>query len=136
MIQISEAASLALHSMMVLAQEQNEPLSVDAMAARIDVSRSHLSKVLQRLSKAGLVRGTRGPGGGYALSKPSDEISLLEVYEAIDGPVPRTTCLLGHSKCLLGGCLFGELLAETTRNFREYLAGHSLADIAGKGDST
>ena len=134
MIQISEAASLALHSMMHLAQAENEPLSVDAIAARIDVSRAHLSKVLQRLSKSGLVRGTRGPGGGYALSRPPGEISLLEVYVAIDGPLPRTTWLLGHSKCLLGGCRVGELLTLTTRSFVEHLAGHSLADFVRKGD--
>lgn len=130
MIQISEAASLALHSMRLLAQAEDEQLTVDTIAARIGVSRAHLSKVLQRLGKAGLVKGTRGPGGGYYLAKPSTQITLLEVYEAIDGPIPRTACLLKRSECTLGSCLFGGLLTESAHRFEEYLAGHSLADIA------
>ena len=84
MIQISEAASLALHSMMLLAQAENEPLSVDAIAARIDVSSTPVES-LAEIEQVRARQGNRGPGGGYALSGRPVKSSLLEVYVAIDG---------------------------------------------------
>ena len=55
-VQISEAASLALHSMALLAASPDRPLTVKDITARTGVSEAHLSKVMQRLAKAGLVK--------------------------------------------------------------------------------
>ena len=129
MTPVSEAASLALHSMALLAQAGHEKLSVDSIAERTGASRAHLSKVLQRLAKVELVKGVRGPGGGYVLTRPGSEITLLDVYEAIDGPVSHEKCMLQRPECLFESCLFGGFLTRMTREFREYLAQHSLADL-------
>ncbi len=133
--QFSEAVSLALHSM-VLLSESRAPLTVKEMAERTGASFHHLAKVFQRLRKAQLVVSTRGPRGGFTLSRPPERITLLEVYEAIEGPVSERICLLGEQECPFGECIFGGLLGEFAHRFREYLASHTLASVCHKRETT
>ena len=109
-MQISEAASLALHSMALLASKPEKIFSVREISSKLHVSEAHLSKVLQRLAKIGLVRSHRGPKGGFVLGKASDKITLLEVYEAIDGPLLSSKCLFNTPICSGEHCIFGDLL--------------------------
>ena len=130
-LKISEAASLGLHTMALLAARPDEILPTRKIAEELGVSEAHLSKVLQRLTKVGLVNATRGARGGYSLGQPSGEVSLLEVYEAIDGPLRPTTCLLGHPKCNGSECILGDLVGDINHQFEEHLAGQKLSDLAG-----
>jgi len=133
--QFSEAVSLALHSM-VLLSESRVPLTVREMAEKTGASFHHLAKVFQRLRRAQLVMSTRGPRGGFTLSRPPERITLLEVYEAIEGPVSERICLLGGPECPFGKCIFGGLLGEFAHRFREYLASHTLESVCHKGEAT
>jgi len=130
LLRVSEAASLALHSMALLAGSSEGPVSTHEMAERLGVSEAHLSKVLQRLAKAGLVRSTRGPGGGFRLTKRSSRISLLEIYEAIEGRLTSSECLLGRKVCGGGGCIFGDVLRSVSRQIREYLSRTRLSQFS------
>ena len=58
-----------------------------------------LAKILQRLSKAGLLRSIRGSNGGFSLRKPAGKITMLEVIEALEGPVAINRCLLRKGEC-------------------------------------
>lgn len=128
-LQISEAASLALHSMALLAKADHL-LTTNAIADATNASQAHLSKVLQRLSKAELVSSVRGPSGGFCLARPADTITLLEIYETIEGHLEFSGCLLRDNEtCLYERCMFNGLLEELTIQFRDYLASHTLADI-------
>lgn len=129
MIRISEAASLAVHGMALLAAAGPGRLSVETMAKQTAASQAHLAKVLQRLAKAELVEAVRGPGGGYSLARPAEDISLLEVYEAIEGPLPEQSCLRQGAACPFARCLFGDLFHRVTNETREYFAGRSLLDV-------
>ncbi|MCS7242501.1 MAG: Rrf2 family transcriptional regulator [Candidatus Caldatribacterium sp.] len=124
----SEAVSLALHSMVLLAGSSS-PLTVREMAERTQASFHHLAKVFQYLRKARLVVSTRGPKGGFVLARPPEQITLLEVYEAIEGPVPKHICFLREKSCPFERCIFGGLLGEFALRFREYLASRTLADV-------
>jgi Rrf2 family protein len=62
-----------------------EPVRVQSIGARQGIPYPFLEQIFQRLRKAGLVRGKRGPGGGYTLSRAPDAISLREVCEAVEG---------------------------------------------------
>ena len=128
-LRISNAASLALHAMVLLAVNEDQVLSTREIAAALQISQAHLSKVLQRLAKAGLVGSTCGPAGGFKLRKPGEQISLLEVYQAIEGPLSPTNCLLGTPICSGEKCILGDLLETVNRQVREYLAGTTLADL-------
>ena len=94
------------------------------------VSEAHLAKVLQRLARAGLVRSTRGPGGGFRLVQPAEETSLLTVYEAIDGPLSDNGCLLGNRACGLKSCLLGQPLNDINGQVRDYFSKTSLAALS------
>lgn len=126
---ISEAASIALHGMTLLAARPNETLSTKEIAAILQVSEAHLSKVLQRLTKANLVKAIRGPKGGFLLSRTGDVITLREVYEAIDGPFTPTNCLLSSPICNGENCLLGGLLADVDRQVADYLNRTKLSDL-------
>jgi Rrf2 family transcriptional regulator, nitric oxide-sensitive transcriptional repressor len=128
LFKISEAASLALHTLVMMAHETSRTWTVPEIAKALGGSEAHLYKVLQRLRKAGLTSSTRGPSGGYKLARPGEEISLLEVYEAIDGPIGKTTCLLGHPACNGTTCMFGDLIERTNSDIRQYLAGLKISD--------
>ncbi|MCP4900046.1 MAG: Rrf2 family transcriptional regulator, partial [bacterium] len=93
MLRISEAASLGIHAMGLLAIHPDRSLSARTIAEKFSVSEAHLSKVLQRLTKVGLLASTRGPKGGFSLTRDPETVTLLEVFEAIEGPVEPTDCL-------------------------------------------
>lgn len=128
-IKISEAASLGLHAMVLLADEPGKPVSTRQIAGRLGVSEAHLSKVLQRLARAGLVVSVRGPGGGFTLAEKNGDTTLLEVYESIDGPLSDSTCLLGTPVCCGERCILGGLLEATNREVREYLESNTLSEL-------
>lgn len=131
LLRLSDAASLALHSMVRLACEPSSgAVSVATMARDLGVSEAHLSKVLQRLAKCRLVDSTRGPAGGYRLAEGAEAASLLRVCEAVDGPLPQATCLLKRRVCGARPCLLGSLLTDVAEQVRSCLATRTLADLA------
>ena len=67
-------------------------LSATELSDETGVPLPTAQKLMQRLSQAGLLVGTRGAGGGYALSRPVHEISLADIVEAVEGPIALTQC--------------------------------------------
>ncbi|MGQ9622409.1 MAG: RrF2 family transcriptional regulator [Candidatus Caldatribacteriaceae bacterium] len=124
----SEAVSLALHSMVLLGQS-GTPLTTKEIATKTGASVHHLAKVFQRLGKAKLVMSARGPRGGFILARPPEEITLLEVYEAIEGSFETEGCLLGRERCPFSSCIFGGLLHDFALRLQVYLSSHRLSDV-------
>ena len=138
LLRVSEAASLALHTTVFLAGNPGRRVPAREIATALDVSEAHLVKVLQRLAKFGLVRSFRGPKGGFILGKNGDEISLLEIYESIEGPLEANHCLFDVPICNGNGCIFGGLLETVDRQVNEYLSKTKLSaqtHVQWKGDS-
>jgi Rrf2 family protein len=98
-----------------------------------DASLDHLSKVLQRLVRAGLVSSRRGARGGFMLTRPAEEITLLDIWTALEGPVDQVSCPLHDSGCPIGRCVFGTRIEESNRKITEYFAETTLASFARSG---
>jgi Rrf2 family protein len=131
-LRISDAANLAIHAMAHIARAKGGVnQSVGEIADHQGVSEAHLAKVMQRLVKVGLVTSRRGPGGGFLLRRPAATISLLEILEAMDGPMTDSKCLLGRKQCLFGGCALGALLTHVNHQVRVFLATRKLTDLLG-----
>lgn len=129
-LNISNAASLGLHGMAVLAQTLVGTASAREIASRLKVSEAHLAKVFQRLAKTGLLESRRGPGGGFRLGRSPKEISLLDIYQALDGPLPDEPCLFNKPVCCGKSCLFGSLLRQGHQLVTMHLANTNLSDLA------
>ena len=128
-LRISEAASLGLHTMVLLAARRNRRMSAKEIASILGVSEAHLSKVMQRLGRVGLVTSTRGPKGGFALARPGSEIRLLDVFVAIEGPLKASECLLGARICDGTRCILGTLLTDVNKLVHDHLSGSTLDEL-------
>ncbi len=133
-IAISDAATLAIHALAYLANQQDsKPISTGKVADAFGFSEAHLSKVFQRLNKSGFLKSVRGPRGGFILAKPPEAITLMEIYEAIDGPLSRHgSCLLHKTDCEFDSCVFGDLLETIPKQIENHLSSTSLGDLVSK----
>jgi len=76
-----------------------ERASTQEIAERQDIPAPFLAKIISQLSLSGLVNTHRGAGGGVRLARPASEINLLQVIEALDGPVRLNRCVLDPGVC-------------------------------------
>lgn len=126
-ISISEAASIAIHSMVLIASA-DEGLNVTTIAERMGASKHHVAKIMQRLVKEGFLYSQRGPSGGFHLNKAADEISMLDVFETIEGKLTETDCPMDHPICPFGKCLMGGIVTKMTSEFKDYMSRQVLSD--------
>ncbi len=140
MVKISEAATLALHTMAYLAGRPGKRVSVKELGRKISASEAHLAKVLQRLGRAGLVKGSRGPTGGYVLTQDPKRTTLLQVVEVVEGPLDVRTCLMGTPVCDGKDCMLGDVTHNLVRRMKEHLVSARVSQYAhlfaekGKGN--
>jgi Rrf2 family protein len=132
MLKISEAASIGIHAMIFIAEAEGRPVNTKAIAAGFDVSENHTAKVLQRLTHAGYISAIRGPKGGFILNRKTSEITILEIYEAIDGPLSETKCFFMKKKCSPCCGLFGEMMQEANEVVRKHFGPATLQTILDK----
>ncbi len=130
LLRISEAASIALHAMALLATEPDRLFSNREIASLLKVSEAHLSKVLQRLNKAGYVHSFRGAKGGFRLRNGNGNVSLGEVMTVIDGPISDSKCLYESPVCDGTDCIFGDLLDDVNRQVNSYLMNTKLTELS------
>lgn len=128
LINISEAASLAVHSMAMIA---NSPkmLNVNHLADTVHASRNHLAKVMQILVKNNYLNSVRGPLGGFTLKRAPSEITLLEIYELMDGSLQTHHCGIENGTCPFKTCVFGTLMNKFSLEFIEYLRNKKLSEV-------
>lgn len=131
-LKISEAASIGLHAMTYIAFHSNEPATTKDIANNFEVSVNHLSKVLQRLVKADLLKSIKGPLGGFELTKKCEDITFLEIYEAIDGKINTGCCLFGKTVCNSSECIMGDFLNKTNKNVKEFFGNKRLSDFCNQ----
>jgi len=129
LLKISEAGAIALHTVTYLASEPERVATTAEIANALCVSEAHLSKVLQRLSRAGLVTSARGPKGGHSLARSPEAITLLEVYEAIEGRLETNDCMLMRPACD-SNCIMGDLLHKVNALVKEHLSNTRVSDVS------
>ncbi|PEN14980.1 transcriptional regulator [Longibacter salinarum] len=97
---LSKACEYGLRSTLYLASlDEDGYVSIGTISDKLDISFAFLTKIFQQLNEAGLLKSHRGPSGGVAFTKPTDEISLYEIVVAIDGEDLFEECVLGLPGC-------------------------------------
>ena len=96
----SRQCEYALQAVLYLAlRPEGEMTSIKELTKRLEIPYHFLGKILQDLTRKGLLISLKGPTGGFALSMPPSEITLFNIVEAIDGAAFMKTCVLGFPEC-------------------------------------
>ena len=114
------------------ANNQAKPVALADIAERQDISLSYLEQLFAKLRRGGLVTSVRGPGGGYRLARPSDELRIADIIVAVDEPIAATRCKPNSSKgCTKTGarCVTHDLWEELGQQIHVFLSSVSLADV-------
>jgi Rrf2 family protein len=124
-VSLSEAASIALHGIILIAREK-EGMNVVKIAEATNTSRHHVAKVMQRLVKSGYLVSHRGPRGGFELKKKPEDITFLEIYETIEGTIEINTCPMDKPVCPFDKCILNNVTSKMSKEFREYLRNQTI----------
>jgi Rrf2 family protein len=102
-MQITRQADYAVRAVLYLAQlGSDQRAATSQIAQEQQIPPSFLAKIVSQLSVAGLLQTSRGARGGVSLARPPEDISLLEVVEAIDGPIMLNECAGNNGVCTFG----------------------------------
>lgn len=124
---VTAMLDLVLHS-------QNTPVTLTEIATRQTISLSYLEQLFSRLRKADLVKGVRGPGGGYRVRQTPELISIASIIEAVNEPIDSTKCG-GEENCQHDSiCLTHDLWAGLSDHIQDYLSQITLADLIAQRD--
>lgn len=126
-LNINDATLLAMHSLALIARENQ--VSARDISIKINVNYNHLTKVLQHLTKNGIIESVRGPAGGFKLVKEKESISLLEIYECMEGKIEMHECLIGSTQCYFTDCILSNINKELSEQFVNYLKQKRLSDF-------
>lgn len=138
-MQISKGVEWAAHAASLMCGlPPGKGLRAEALARYHDVPGAYMAKQMQALSKAGIVQSARGKHGGYRLAKPADEITLWDIFAAIEGRTPAFTCteIRQNGPCgakpeeCLRKCGIAAAFHTAEAAFRSHLQSVSLVDIA------
>ncbi|MFZ0339994.1 MAG: Rrf2 family transcriptional regulator [Terracidiphilus sp.] len=132
MLKLTKKADYGLMALKYLAEHPETPaLSAKDVADAYGIPAQLLAKILQRLTKTGLLKSHAGMNGGYALARDPRQISAFEVIHAIDGPLFLTSCTKGAKSCdLTPNCTIKEPLARVNETIIGVLKSISIHDLA------
>jgi len=111
-------------------RQANGPVTLAAISQRQQISLSYLEQLFGKLRRHALVESTRGPGGGYTLAKPANNITVAEIISSVDEPMDATQCG-GKSNCLGEGhrCMTHDLWDSLNVKMVEFLDSVSLQKL-------
>jgi len=131
---LSQTCSYGIRAAIYIAshKQEREFVPIREISERLDISFHFLTKILQILSREGLLVSSRGVKGGVRLARPPEEISVLDIVLAIDGPALFRECILGLDHCGdENPCPLHPQWAELRPRLEETFRKYSLADLAG-----
>ena len=119
---VTALLDLAIHS-------KNQRVTLADIVDRHVISLSYLEQLFSRLRKAGLVRGMRGPGGGYLLAKSANDITIAAIIDGVNEAISVKECN-GEENCFHGNrCLVHDLWEDLDQEISSYLSSITLADL-------
>ncbi len=130
-MQITKATDYAVYGLIHLAGTNSGSLTLlSDIAEQQNVPESFLAKIFQSLVKAGLVTSFRGSRGGFRLARSPEKVTVLDIVEAVEGPIMLSRCLLHQDICVREGCCpLQRVWEEAQDKLTEVLKGTSLKQL-------
>lgn len=128
---VNTRTEYALRALLELQSSSEEPVSAHKICLRQHLPKKYVEHLLSALKTAGLIASIPGSRGGYTLSRPSREISLLDVMTAVDDHSLEMDCTVGKgTHCMGEDCRLSSFFQELSQDQRRLFASRNLQDIA------
>jgi Rrf2 family protein len=133
-MEITRQTDYAIRCVLYLSKKQDRPIvAVEEISGEMAIPRSFLSKIVQRLTKAGILASFRGMSGGFRLARKPSAITLLDVIEAMQGSVASNKCAIDTMQCGLScTCIVHPVWVALKKRTEDYLRKVNFANL-GKG---
>jgi Rrf2 family protein len=129
-MQITRETDYAIRCVYYLSGKKGGVTMVDEISKEMNIPKSFLAKILQRLGKVSLVKSYRGVKGGFILARAPKEISLLEVIEAVQGPVAMNICAVDEALCeRSSSCTIHPVWVEIRKQVEQILKKKNFEDL-------
>jgi Rrf2 family protein len=135
---LSQRARYAMRALLHIVEHgEDRPIQVAELAEQQAIPRKFLEQIMTDLKKLGILKSQRGPGGGYCLSRPPEQIMFSEIIRAIDGPIALVPCASENFYARCGDChdeatcAIRKVMLQVRESAVAILARTSLADAAG-----
>ncbi len=139
MIRVSTRGRYALRAMVDLVLYANDgPVLRRDIASRQEISADYVAQLFRQLGTAGVVKGIKGPGGGYTLARDATTISVGDIVRAVEGPIAVANCAVADNDldCRWGEeCVARAVWQRVTRAIEDALDNISLADLRDEAQS-
>ncbi|KMS56318.1 transcriptional regulator [Novosphingobium barchaimii LL02] len=143
MAHITTSVEYGIHGLLWLVGNDGKALSSREIAEIQGISPSFLAKIFPKLEKAGIVAASEGVRGGYRLGRPADEITFLQIVDAIEGEKPLFDCQEVRERCALfagevpgwassGICAIHAVMKQAEKAMRDVLAAQTLGEVASR----
>jgi Rrf2 family transcriptional regulator, nitric oxide-sensitive transcriptional repressor len=130
-MQLTKFSDYALRVLMYVHAAGGRHVTIEEMAAAYRVSRAHLMKVVNSLTRAGYLTALRGRSGGLVLARPAEDIRLGEVVRTTEPAFAIVECFSANNQCVVTGrCRLARVLDQALRAFLAVLDQHTLASVA------
>jgi Rrf2 family iron-sulfur cluster assembly transcriptional regulator len=131
-MRLTRAAEYGIRALLYLAQQPSGKVCfISEISLGQDVPENFLAKILQTLSKGGIVKSHRGVKGGFSLARPAGDVTLKDVVECLEGPVYLNKCLIGPDACdRCQACPVHPVWKEAQERLLEVLGGATLKSLA------
>jgi Rrf2 family protein len=130
-MKLSTRVRFGLRIMVQIAAEgDSQPVLARRVAAAQAISQAYVDQILVPLRAGGLLRSQRGPRGGFQLSRPADQITVLDIVEVLEGKLNLIDCVDSPNSCdRLVGCVTHPVWRKLTRAIQDTLSGITLAEL-------
>lgn len=129
-MRVSRSTGYALLAMGYIARHSDQKIILSqSIAKKYDIPLEYLLKILQQLVRADVLRSKRGPRGGFSLAKPTKKITLLEIIEAVDGPMRGQLHLAEHAPRESFGIKAEQIYVKAIAQARAVFEKAKLADL-------
>jgi len=135
-MKLSPAAEFAVRGALVLAEHYGQgPTTLDSICDARGLSKQYLVKIFASLARSGIVTPVRGKKGGYLLARDPSEVTLLELIEAVEGPIAVNFCQHVPPRCEESECGLRSMWSEIQQFICDKLGGTSLGQCLEVGQS-
>ena len=132
-MRLTRYTDYALRALIYLGLHEPQQSSIAEIARAYGISESHLTKVVHQLGRLGLIRTTRGRGGGLRLGRRADEIVIGAVVRQTEDDLALVECFAGGACAITAPCRLRRALGEALAAFLAVLDGYTLGDLLGDG---